>query len=336
MEFKDRLKQYRQENNLTQDQLAEKIFVSRQAVSKYETGRGYPTIDVMVELSKLMGISLDELISKEEITKQTIYTGQEVRKNKRNILVTIGLIFAVIIISVIAIVLSLKSIQQSGNTTPTESKYNFDLVGVVGTASSAEPSLTQLTDNTLFGYCYLYDEVQEKFIGRSYNVYEATMQISDSFGYYEVSLLISAQQKSVKMYEVYYNAADNEYMFEFSYEMDLTTAQKFEIELARDKHLQKFTFNFTVIDELFDMKIYEYGLDNTLIKSVEYGGANEYTISPDCLYVVIEEKFRDLTGYEYYNRTIICNSEINKIYVYPLKILNDNGFGNQRLEINKY
>ncbi|MDE7107479.1 MAG: helix-turn-helix domain-containing protein, partial [Clostridiales bacterium] len=128
MEFKDRLKQYRQDNNLTQDELAEKLFISRQAVSKYETGRGYPAIDVMTELSRLMGISIDELISKEELAKQTIYTGQEVRKNKRNIIIAISMIIVVIIISVVAIVLSSKSMQQSGQPASAAPKYDYDLV----------------------------------------------------------------------------------------------------------------------------------------------------------------------------------------------------------------
>lgn len=69
MEFKDRLKQHRQDNNLTQDELADKSYVSRQAISKYETGRGYPSIDILTELAKLMGISVDELLTREELVK---------------------------------------------------------------------------------------------------------------------------------------------------------------------------------------------------------------------------------------------------------------------------
>lgn len=53
MEFKDRLKKYRADNNLTQEDLANKLCVSRQAVSKYETGLNYPNLDVMRAISKL-------------------------------------------------------------------------------------------------------------------------------------------------------------------------------------------------------------------------------------------------------------------------------------------
>lgn len=336
MEFKDRLKQYRQENNLTQDELAEKLFISRQAVSKYETGRGYPAIDVMTELSKLMGISLDELISKEELAKQTIYTGQEVQKNKRNIIIAISLIIIVIIISVVAIVLSYKSMRQSQEPAHAAPKYDYDLVGMVGTTTDDEPNITQLTDGQLFGYCYMFDDANDKMIGSSYNVHNTSIQLTEHGYYYDMSLLISSRQQTVNMYEVYYNPDTKDYMFSLSYVMDLANASKFETELTRDSFIWKFTFRFTTVDNLLGMKIYEYGLDNIRLKVTECNDEDEYTISPDCLYIVIEENFEDDAGHKYHNRTAIYNSEINKIYLFPLKILNDNGFGHKLLMINKY
>lgn len=335
MEFKDRLKQYRQDNNLTQDEFAEKLYISRQAVSKYETGRGYPSIDVMSKLAELMGISLDELISKEELAKQTIYTGQEVRKNKRNILIAISLIVVVIIISVIAIVLSLKSMERA-NPDAVAPGYDYDLVGLVGTTDSVAPDIAQLKSNKLFGYCYLYDKAQDKMIGAPYNVSSVSTQLSEQGCYYDMSLLISKSRESVDLYEVYYNAADNEYKFSFSYAMDLSLSDKFEAEFARDGFVQKFVIRFTTVDALSDMKIYEYGMDNTVIKSSEYNGEREYTISPDCLFLVIEERFEDDGGQTYFNRTAIFNSQIDNRYFYPLKMLNNEGFGDRILIINKY
>lgn len=67
MEFNEKLQQLRKENNLTQDQLAEKLFVSRTAVSKWETGKGYPNIESLKCISKLFSISIDDLLSGEEL-----------------------------------------------------------------------------------------------------------------------------------------------------------------------------------------------------------------------------------------------------------------------------
>ena len=51
---------YRKEQNLTQDDIAEKLFVSRQLVSKWENGTGVPSIDVLLELCKLFEITFEE------------------------------------------------------------------------------------------------------------------------------------------------------------------------------------------------------------------------------------------------------------------------------------
>lgn len=53
MEFNEKLQQLRKKNNLTQEQLAEQLFVSRTAVSKWESGKGYPNIESLKSISKL-------------------------------------------------------------------------------------------------------------------------------------------------------------------------------------------------------------------------------------------------------------------------------------------
>lgn len=66
MEFGDRLKELRKARSLTQEELAEAIYVSRTAVSKWESGRGYPSIDSLKELSRFFSVSIDELVSPDE------------------------------------------------------------------------------------------------------------------------------------------------------------------------------------------------------------------------------------------------------------------------------
>lgn len=67
MEFSEKLQELRRARNLTQEELAESIFVSRTAVSKWESGRGYPSIDSLKELSRFFSVSIDELISPDEV-----------------------------------------------------------------------------------------------------------------------------------------------------------------------------------------------------------------------------------------------------------------------------
>ncbi|MBL1225739.1 helix-turn-helix domain-containing protein [Enterococcus sp. BWR-S5] len=67
MEVNEKLKQLRNEKGWTQEQLAEKLFVSRTAVSKWESGRGYPNIESLKSISRLYGVSIDDLLSNEEL-----------------------------------------------------------------------------------------------------------------------------------------------------------------------------------------------------------------------------------------------------------------------------
>lgn len=69
MDFGDKLKQYRIKEGLSQEQLAEKIGVSRQAITKWETKRGLPDVENMIILAELFKLTLDELVL-EEVKRQ--------------------------------------------------------------------------------------------------------------------------------------------------------------------------------------------------------------------------------------------------------------------------
>ena len=67
MELSEKIQKLRKEHNLTQEQLAEQLFVSRTAVSKWETGRGTPSMESLKQIANLFHITLDQLLSTEEV-----------------------------------------------------------------------------------------------------------------------------------------------------------------------------------------------------------------------------------------------------------------------------
>lgn len=72
MLFNEKLKMLRKENNLTQEELAEKLNVSRQAITKWESGEGTPDIENLKQISRLFDITIDELVKEEKnITIET-------------------------------------------------------------------------------------------------------------------------------------------------------------------------------------------------------------------------------------------------------------------------
>lgn len=83
MTISDKIQELRKENGLSQEQLAEKMGVSRQAVSKWESGICVPDIENIIALSELFEVSTDYLIKGEENLNTTVETVQimDIRHN---------------------------------------------------------------------------------------------------------------------------------------------------------------------------------------------------------------------------------------------------------------
>jgi transcriptional regulator with XRE-family HTH domain len=67
MEFNEKLQELRKSKGLTQEELAEKLFVSRTAISKWESGRGYPSLDSLKEIARFFSVTIDDLICSDEM-----------------------------------------------------------------------------------------------------------------------------------------------------------------------------------------------------------------------------------------------------------------------------
>lgn len=67
MELNEKLQELRKQKGLTQENLAEALCVSRTAISKWESGRGYPNIDSLKGIAKFFGVTIDELLSGDEL-----------------------------------------------------------------------------------------------------------------------------------------------------------------------------------------------------------------------------------------------------------------------------
>ena len=67
MEFNKKLQELRKKKGITQEELAEKLYVSRTAVSKWESGRGYPNIESLKAIAAFFSVTVDELLSTDEV-----------------------------------------------------------------------------------------------------------------------------------------------------------------------------------------------------------------------------------------------------------------------------
>ena len=67
MEFNEKLQELRKQKGITQEELAESLYVSRTAISKWESGRGYTNIDSLKIIATFFGVTIDELLSGDEL-----------------------------------------------------------------------------------------------------------------------------------------------------------------------------------------------------------------------------------------------------------------------------
>ena len=84
MEFNEKLQELRKQKGLTQEQLAEHLYVSRAAISKWESGRGYPNIDSLKAIAAFYSITIDELLSGDEVLTLAQADQQQKSQQMRN------------------------------------------------------------------------------------------------------------------------------------------------------------------------------------------------------------------------------------------------------------
>ena len=96
MEIEKKLKDVRMQAGLTQEQVAEKIMVSRQTVSNWENGKSLPDIVSIMSLSDLYQISIDELLKGDKRMKEKMEKDANIAKANKRVILTTAIITLVV------------------------------------------------------------------------------------------------------------------------------------------------------------------------------------------------------------------------------------------------
>ena len=109
MELGNQIKAHRAVLSLSQEELAEKVYVTRQTVSNWETGKSYPDIHSLLLLSALFDVSLDQLIKGDLETMKQEVNAADVKAMNRDAIIYTVLLAATIILPVPLITASFRS-----------------------------------------------------------------------------------------------------------------------------------------------------------------------------------------------------------------------------------
>lgn len=99
MEFHEKLQKLRKDRGLTQEEMAESLYVSRTAISKWESGRGYPSIESLKAIAKFFSVTIDELLTGEELISVAE------KENKSNIKSICDMMFGILDISTFVMII---------------------------------------------------------------------------------------------------------------------------------------------------------------------------------------------------------------------------------------
>lgn len=160
MELKERIRLYRQDNNLTQEELAKLLYVSRSSIAKWEQGRSLPSLDLLVQMAKLFNLSIDDLINDVDTKSLVILNNEKIAKNHRIQIISIAIVTC-FLLGITGLLIGVL------NKKPTEDtiQYSYNCVKVINKSDTE----IVLLDNSKNEYKYTQEEVSKISIYDRYN-----------------------------------------------------------------------------------------------------------------------------------------------------------------------
>lgn len=132
VEFGEKLRQLREERGMTQQTVAEKLYVTRQAVSRWECGARYPDLLTAKKIAQLLNVTIDELLSEEEL-KENIEKEPVLTRPTENIIQTVlyTIALAAYLLMSVFVVFSFRH-SESLAATPAGQIHPEDIIMVIG------------------------------------------------------------------------------------------------------------------------------------------------------------------------------------------------------------
>ena len=335
--FSEKIKKFREENNLTQQDFADKVHVSRQAVSKWENGNSYPNYEILKDIADILNTTVDELLSKEEIDKETINVKH---KNKRNLILIISIAFIAIlsiIIGIISLTNSTKKVQDEVIEEKEEITKKY--LGVILKSDDfydiKDPTVEDF-NNDIYPGIYL-ERTGNMFAlinnrSSSRHSYET---IYDNKTLYENEFTFKNNGNLLSTYYVYLDLNTNEILFERTEQMAIRlqtplSEHSFKISNIFDDYEYEYKLTIKTAKSSSQTKIIEYDDQFKKIKEtiIDYDNIiNTYIVSKECLYVIVEDYFEESS-----DKRIVWKEDMPKIIL--LYYTNDSIYSNV-IAINK-
>lgn len=288
LSFGKRIQYYRKQNHLTQEQLAEKLMVSRQAVSKWESDVNEPDIKTLVTLSEIFNITIDELITGriEEIDDEMIEISDEIdqeilKTNKKNhtlLLFLSGFVICLICIFVICPIVS--SIGQGSN----EPTY--------------EQNITTQLENDSYLVSNLYMEAKITSYTKQLMELKGTIHLTPINQKNDMTLRVVYKDKTEEELPIYIDGGGE---YQFNKEIAAKDINKLIVQVGNQKReikdisfpIEEYMYGVTIIPEYNNVTKDQYSLRFDVFRC-SFSDEVRYKFE-DCMNVYDDELEQDLS-----------------------------------------
>lgn len=193
MKFNDKLMKLRKENSLSQEELAEKLGVTRQTISKWELGQTTPDMEKLSQISNVFGVSVDELLNETGDIYQNNPVNDTKKRGKNIIIIVLVAVILILLGTSVASFFNNKNnnTSQTYNNEIREDKKNTGIFGWLF------DFWDQITDKTIDKFLNTTDKMMDKMEEWEEKEEEKSKESEKKF-----------QEKANQMYEIYKNEAD--------------------------------------------------------------------------------------------------------------------------------
>jgi len=336
--FKDKFKELRKNNNYTQDDLAAKLNISRQSISKWENGLSYPTRSMLNRICEVYEIQVQELLNEEEILFISIDNNTSVKSIKRRtILIASSVLMTMIILIIFVLIFNnrINQIEQSeGTQIISDPILGFIVLDQAGTSlydANDETTLASLIDSKLYPYQYLYLDWSNSFWDS--NKMFDYLRIEDEHKI-NVEMTVFIQRTNglnIHLYPILYNL--NTGIKYLGTPSGYTGAGLFTVtsyfEDKSNEIVNKDTYyaiTFSFVDELENVELYQYNEMHIFIDSQEIGIDASLSLDEETLYFIFRETYRDMDGNLYINKIEVSHNDFDQFFWYQYKVFDENCF----------
>jgi transcriptional regulator with XRE-family HTH domain len=347
--FKERIRELRNKNNYTQDDLAKKLNISRQSISKWENGLSYPTRASLNLICDIFNVQIQEIMDQDEVMLISIENNTHVKSIKKRNLMTSFLIIATISLLIVVVFIfntRLNRLELEDENQISNPLLGFIILDQAGldlyNSISDESTLLTLIESKNYPYYYFHpDSGNSRWDNNKlFSVFTWSTNISREVEATVYIRYIDNFQNIFVGY-IYYDLDQNKLMLipRITY-TGFTPFREiaFDVENIRNEIVsQDISFNIKLmfLDSINSVDLYQYSESYDLISSDSMGLDDVISLNSETLYFIIRETYEDINGNLYIKKRTVHQNDFTNLFVYEFKLFDVNIFayrGSMRID----